>query len=124
MARADRGNFIRFAVTPVAQTGELLQGQKVYSAYSDEIAYSTGIDDVLNQQLRFYPNPVRDILYLENLNQVKQIQLFDLSGRAVLAVQTPNNSVNLNMNALKNGMYILVFELEDGSRLSKKILKQ
>jgi len=124
LARADRGNFIRFAVTPVAQTGELLQGQKVYSAYSDEIAYSTGIDDVLNQQLRFYPNPVRDILYLENLNQVKQIQLFDLSGRAVLAVQTPNTTVNLNLNSLKTGIYILVFELEDGSRLSKKIVKQ
>ncbi|PCH70036.1 MAG: alpha-amylase [Bacteroidales bacterium] len=124
LVRADRGNFIRFSVTPVAQTGGLLQGNVVYSSYSEEIAYSTGINDILNEELRLYPNPVRDILHLENLKQVNRLQLFDLSGKAIIVVNTPNESANLNLNSISKGTYILVFEMEDGSQLSKKIVKQ
>ncbi|MFA9372077.1 MAG: alpha-amylase family glycosyl hydrolase [Labilibaculum antarcticum] len=124
LVRADRANFIRFSVTPVAQTGDLLQGETIYSSYSEEIAYSTGINDILNQELRMYPNPVRDILHLENLKQVNRLQLFDLSGKAIMALNMPNESANLNLNNLTKGTYILVFEMEDGSQLSKKIVKQ
>ena len=124
LVRTDRGNFIRFSVTPAAQTGELLQGEAIYSSYSEEITYSTGINDVLNQELRLYPNPVRDILHLENLKQVNRLQLFDLSGKAITVVNTPNESANLNLNSLTKGTYVLVFEMEDGSKLSKKIVKQ
>ena len=124
LVRADRGNFIRFSVTPVAQTGELLQGDIVYSAYSEEITYSTGINDILNKELRLYPNPVRDILHLQNLKQVNKLQLFDLSGKAIIAVTMPNESADLNVNNLTTGTYILIFEMEDGSQLSKKIVKQ
>ncbi|PKQ61123.1 hypothetical protein BZG02_16905 [Labilibaculum filiforme] len=120
----DRANYVRFSVTPVALTGELLTGNIVYSSYSEEIAYSTGINDVLNKELRLYPNPVRDILHLENLKQVNRLQLFNLSGKAITAVNMPNESADLNLNHLAKGTYILIFEMEDGSQLSKKVIKQ
>ena len=101
-----------------------MQGDIVYSAYSEEITYSTGINDILNKELRLYPNPVRDILHLQNLKQVNKLQLFDLSGKAIIAVTMPNESADLNVNNLTTGTYILIFEMEDGSQLSKKIVKQ
>lgn len=123
LKRADCGDFIHFSVTPFAQTG-LLQGNIAYSTYSEEISYSTGIEDVLNQKLLMYPNPVRDILHLKNLTQVNRLQLFDLSGKAIMAVYMPNESVELNLNSISEGIYIIVFEMEDGSQLTKKIVKQ
>lgn len=120
----DRNKYIRFSVIAVAQTGELLQANKIYCAYSDQIAISTGINDILSQELRIYPNPVRNILYLENLKQVKKLQLFNLSGKELLNFTFPNESLHLNLNDLTKGIYLLVFELEDGSKLSKKIIKQ
>ncbi|WP_461631559.1 T9SS type A sorting domain-containing protein [Labilibaculum euxinus] len=82
--------------------------------------YTTGINDILNKELRLYPNPVRDILHLQNLKQVNKLQLFDLSGKAIIAVTMPNESADLNVNNLTTGTYILIFEMEDGSQLSKK----
>jgi len=124
LVRDDRGNFVRFSVIPFAASGELLQGDIVYSSYSDEISYSTGIDDVLKKELRLYPNPVRDILHLENLKDVKTLYLFNTSGKAIVSVNMPNASTELNLRNLASGVYILIFELEDGSKLSKKIIKQ
>lgn len=124
LLRPDRANFIRFSVTPVAQTGKLLQGNKVYSSYTEEIAYSTGIDDVLKKELKLYPNPVHELLYIENLKMVKRLSLYDLSGKIVLSVNTPNASATLNLRGLNSGIYLLNFEMEDGSKLTRKIVKQ
>jgi 1,4-alpha-glucan branching enzyme len=119
----DRTHFIRFSVTPVAQTGELLQGQMVYSDYSDEIDYSTGIDDILSKELRMYPNPVRNMLYLENMKDVESIQLFNVIGKSIQAVNAPNRNMSIDMSNLETGMYIIIFKLTDGSKLSRKIIK-
>lgn len=124
LVRADRANFIRFSVTPVAQTGELLTGNIVYSLYSDEIAYSTGIDDVLAKELKLYPNPVNDILHLANLNNVRQIRIYSLNGKAIKAIASPDSSEEVNLGNLGSGMYLFVFELEDGTRLTRKVMKK
>jgi hypothetical protein len=108
----------------VAQTGELLTGNIVYSAYSDEISYSTGIDDVLAKELKLYPNPVNDILHLANLNKVKQIRVYNLNGRAIKAIDSPNTNEDLNLGNLASGMYLFVFQLEDGSTLTRKVMKK
>ena len=124
LTRADRGNFVRFSVTPVAQTGELLTGNKVYSSYSIEIDYSTGIDNVLDRELKLYPNPVQDMLYLDNLNNVNQIKIYSSNGAMVKIVSKPNQKEDLNLGYLSNGMYLIIFEMEDGSQLTRKLIKQ
>ncbi|RKE02570.1 alpha-amylase family glycosyl hydrolase [Marinifilum flexuosum] len=124
LLNADGGKYIRFAVTPVAQTGELLTGNKAYSNYTDVIAFTTGIDDILEKELKLYPNPVKDILYLSNLKGVDQIKIYSLSGRMVRTIGTPNRSEEINLSNLASGMYLFIFEMEDGSRLTKKVIKK
>ncbi|NOU60360.1 alpha-amylase family glycosyl hydrolase [Marinifilum caeruleilacunae] len=124
LARADRANFVRFSVTPVAQTGELLTGNTVYSAYTDEIAYSTGIDDVLAKELKLYPNPVKDILHLANMNQVSNVHIYTANGMLVRSIAAPNSSEEINLGNLASGTYLMVFEMEDRSKLTRKIIKQ
>ena len=124
LLNADGGKYIRFAVTPVAKTGELLTGNKVYSNYTDVIAFTTGIDDILETELKLYPNPVKDILYLSNMNHVKSIHVYTIQGKAVKTITSPNSSEEINLSSLANGTYLMVFELEDKSKLSRKIIKQ
>ncbi len=124
LINADGGKFIRFAVTPVAQTGELLTGNTAYSMYTDEIIIPTGINDILEEELKMYPNPVKDILHLSNLKGVDQIKVYSLNGRIVRTIGTPNTSEELNLSNLASGMYLFVFEMEDGSKLTKKVMKQ
>ncbi|MFT5748841.1 MAG: 1,4-alpha-glucan branching enzyme [Ancylomarina sp.] len=124
ITRDDAGKHLRFSVTPVATSGNLLNGKKVYSDYSQAIDYSTGIEDVLEEELRIYPNPVIDLLHLDNLKQVKRISIFSLTGRSILYKEAPDSNEVLNMRHLNQGIYILILDMEDGSRLTRKVIKQ
>jgi glycosidase len=123
ISRDDVGRYIRFSVTPVATSGELLTGNKVYSSYSQAIDYSTGIEDVVDEELIVYPNPVIDLLHLDNLKQVKRINLYSLTGKIILYKNNPDSNEIINLSHLSQGIYLIVFHLEDGSKLTKKVVK-
>tara|TARA_R110001583_G_scaffold1202_5_gene10062 strand:- start:17669 stop:20740 length:3072 start_codon:yes stop_codon:yes gene_type:complete len=124
ISRDDVGRYIRFSVTPVATSGNLLNGEKIYSDYSQAIDYSTGIEDILDEELRIYPNPVIDLLHLDNLKHVKRINLYSLTGKTILYKKNPDSNEILNLSHLNQGVYIMVFDLDDGNKLTKKIIKQ
>ena len=122
--RNDAGKHLRFSVTPVANTSEFPTGKKVYSAYSQAIDYATGIEDVLDKELRIYPNPVIDLLHLDNLKQVKRVNLHSITGKTILYKNVSNSNEVLNIGHLSQGIYILILDLEDGSRITRKVIKQ
>lgn len=124
ITRQDVGRYLRFSVTPVAISDELPTGSKVYSAYSEQIDYSTGIEDVVDEELNIYPNPVQNMLHLDNLNQVKRVSLYSLTGKTILYKNNPNSNEILDLSHLNQGIYIIVFDFQDNSRLSRKFIKE
>ena len=66
--------------------------------------------------LSVYPNPTSNTLYLSNTgkNFVKQIQILDATGKEVkdLAIQG-NTTVEIDVNTLRNGIYILRINAEN-----------
>jgi hypothetical protein len=84
----------------------------------DDIALvdATGLneDPVRDLGLRFYPNPARDILYLQ-LNpeglQMLNLQILDLSGRDVLPAMSTTGSVasgmEISLGNLPSGTYVI-----------------
>ncbi len=124
IARQDVGRYLRFSVTPVAISDELPTGSKVYSAYSEQIDYSTGVEDVVDEELNIYPNPVQNMLHLDNLNQVKRVSLYSLTGKTILYKNNPNSNEILDLSHLNQGIYIIVFDFQDNSRLSRKFIKE
>jgi 1,4-alpha-glucan branching enzyme len=124
ISRDDVGRYVRFAVTPVATSGDILTGNKVYSDYSQQIDYATGIEDIVDGELSIYPNPVNDLLHLDNLKQVKRINLYNLSGKIIIYKHNPDSNEILDLSFLNQGIYIIVFDLEDGSQLTRKVIKQ
>ena len=119
----DAGKHLRFSVTPVANTTELPTGIKVYSSYSQAVDYPTGIEDVLDKELSIYPNPVEDLLHLDNLKQVKRISLYSIAGKSILYKEAPDSNEVLNLSHLNKGIYLITFELEDGTKLTRKVVK-
>jgi hypothetical protein len=83
----------------------------------------TGIANsiALNTTIRFYPNPASNKLILENdLNTTTSFQLFDISGRLMLAGEFVG-STSLNLSSLKEGVYLMEFESLNG-KVSKKLV--
>lgn len=76
-------------------------------------------DDVLNKEIKLFPNPTSGILYL-NSNENYEITIFDLKGQTVLTTRTVEGK--LDVSGLKDGLYLLRAKKNNQIVVSQKIL--
>jgi pimeloyl-ACP methyl ester carboxylesterase len=90
--------------------------------YIFNITTSLGVNENELNQISYYPNPVKDILTIDNFNFTKA-SIYSILGQLLdVRVNTTNsNTTQLNMSNYTNGMYILVLENENGSKTIKVI---
>lgn len=78
--------------------------------------------------VKVYPNPVPDILVIENQSSEMKdivIRLFDISGKMLLKQGIGENISNLNMQAFRPGNYMLkVYSANDTPVRTFKIIKE
>ncbi|MDR1737810.1 MAG: T9SS type A sorting domain-containing protein, partial [Candidatus Symbiothrix sp.] len=82
----------------------------VTATYKD----ATSIDEISLNEIRIYPNPVKDELHInfpsfENLESLNA-QIYDISGRTVGALRatpTDNGTAAINVSNLSSGVYFL-----------------
>lgn len=84
---------------------------------------TTGIDDADNSGFAVlaYPTPVKDMMTVEITNGAKnaKLQIADLSGRHVRAMDIENGKATLDMNGFTPGIYIIKYTDEIRSTMSK-----
>lgn len=107
-----------------------------YSAYKKLVYYKKGniefgtplsSEDFQfeNENFRVYPNPFIDEINLEGFepNEIKTIEVFDVSGKVLLQVP-PNLAGNsINLYSIPKGIYFLKVGLKNGNTFNKKIVK-
>ena len=71
--------------------------------------------------LGIYPNPTSNVLNIAGWMNIKQMQLFDVSGRILLEIKP---QAILNISTLLKGNYILKVQMKSGEVLMEKIMKQ
>jgi len=83
-----------------------------------------GIDDNLsNSQIKAYPNPVNDKLYLNNNTSKKvQVKIYAILGNLIFDKNLNTKTDFIDLSELKSGTYFAAFST-DNSRLVKKIIK-
>ncbi|RLB03004.1 MAG: hypothetical protein DRG59_12225, partial [Deltaproteobacteria bacterium] len=68
-------------------------------------------------QIQIFPNPANDILTIEgnfNLEEIKKITIFDVSGRIIKPlVCSKNKNIQLNISQLSSGIYFIKVVTED-----------
>lgn len=70
--------------------------------------------------INVYPNPVKDILSIESVNNLKGISIYDITGHVVYenrAVNTTNTTVNFS--ELAGGIYLVHLLTEKGTKIVK-----
>jgi len=73
----------------------------------DGIDLITGLNVILQDKVEIFPNPVSDILYVQQSGiKEYEINLYNLEGKLVL---TEKNKGEINVNKLVDGSYILEF---------------
>jgi Secretion system C-terminal sorting domain len=121
---ADSGKYIAFEVTPVAATGIPLIGDPVRKWSSAKVISSLGIHENNSVSIRFYPNPVGDMLYIENLGSIEKIEIYNIVGEKMLSLpDTRTRKISLNTSNLKTGVYLIKFYGHDMGSSTLKFIK-
>ena len=67
-----------------------------------------------------YPNPTKDLIYIESNNTINAVKIFDTLVRLVLEQNNPSNQIDVSN--LSSGLLFVQIEIDNGS-LSKKVIK-
>ena len=72
--------------------------------------------------ISIYPNPSSDVINIVGWNTIRQMQLYDVSGKKINEWQQPQPTINLSK--IGNGIYILKAQLKTGEIVEQKIIVQ
>lgn len=107
-----------------------------FNAYSIADQYSLFLDDISITQgslgtsevnasknnVKVYPNPFTDVLNIADVSKVKFISIMDVSGKLVKTIDKPANA--LHLGDLSAGMYLVILNMNDGSKQTIKAMKK
>ncbi|WP_294328097.1 T9SS type A sorting domain-containing protein [uncultured Chryseobacterium sp.] len=74
------------------------------------------------KEIKVYPNPFTDTLNISDISKVQSVSVVDLAGRVVKTIEKPTSQ--LQLTDLRQGMYLVILNLKDGSRQVVKSIKK
>jgi len=89
-----------------------------------ELSAALGTGEIVTKEkgIKVYPNPFADVLNISDVMNVKSISIVDIAGRLVKTIEKPNSA--LQLGDLKSGMYIVILNMNDGSKQTVKTIKK
>jgi hypothetical protein len=107
-----------------------------FNAYSDADQNHLFVDDISvtasllattetsakKNEINAYPNPFTDVLNISNIKNVKSISVMDIAGRLIKNIESPSSA--LHLGDLKQGVYLVVLNMNDGSKQTIKAIKK
>jgi len=91
---------------------------------AEDIWGTLGIDDIVFQALKVFPNPANEhtIFIQSNASIIKNVALYNLTGQQILTKNNPQKNNNqIILDNLPSGFYVLKINSEKGS-ISEKII--
>ncbi|AKK73591.1 hypothetical protein OK18_14150 [Chryseobacterium gallinarum] len=73
-------------------------------------------------EIKAYPNPFTDVLSISDAAKVKSVSIVDASGRVAKIIENPSSA--LHLEDLRQGMYLVVLNMKDGSKQTIKAIKK
>ena len=80
---------------------------------------SVGINDIKTNNMSISPNPVKDYLFVNGIEQIVKATIYTINGSLVQNINTQDNKINVSN--LSQGMYILVVQTDKGITQNKFI---
>ena len=78
---------------------------------------------VLESESTFiYPNPSDGLVFIDGLEEVELLEVYDISGKRVVRQVVNNSSLQLDLQSLSDGMYLAHLYTEEGVIIEKLIL--
>lgn len=94
-----------------------------YYGQVEDYTLETGtlsVSDVEKESVKFYPNPVKDILTVSSSKKIDSISIYNAVGQLVVSNKARNT---INMSALATGIYLVKINV-DGQTQTSKVIKK
>jgi surface protein len=83
----------------------------------------TSIDNLSTDNIKVYPNPFQNTINITNASNAKRVVITNVVGKVVMVVdlnKVPNPVIETN---LPSGMYLVTLIANDGSRVTRKMVR-
>lgn len=80
-------------------------------------------ENLLNENtVKAYPNPFSDVLNISDISKVRSISIVDISGKLIKTIEKPSTTIQLQ--ELKSGIYVVILNMNDGTKQTIKVIKK
>lgn len=119
-------------VNPLLADMPLANGQTYYAVIiggngCPSLPFAVTVDVYLSNdqfdknELKYFPNPVDDILTISYTEMITQIEVFDLLGKRVKTLQASENEVKVDLSNLPSGTYLVQLKTDTKQQFIKII---
>lgn len=78
-----------------------------------------GINEVIDNSVKMYPNPVKDYLSMEAESVILNAVVYSLNGQRIISQVNGTKSLQMDVSALTPGTYVVIITTEKGIRQMK-----
>lgn len=71
----------------------------------------------------FYPNPVKDYLFIDSPDMIDSVQLYDISGKLLMDAPVNNKKTSIFMGVFKSGIYFVTVQVGERQQSLRIILE-
>lgn len=100
--------------------------ESFWSQYVEEsiawLWHEYSILGIAPQEVNIFPNPVVEDLYIHSKQKIRSVRIYNTIGRCVKREDFYGNGIS--MDSLNPGLYVVKVSLEDGTWVTKKMIKQ
>jgi hypothetical protein len=79
-----------------------------------EMVTNTGINEIIQNNLKVYPNPATESLNITSAHDFSAIIITDVNGRVIYTSEVNNKQATIDIRTMSNGVYLL--QIMDSSR--------
>jgi hypothetical protein len=112
------GDTITTVIVVMAENGNQMEYE--VTVYPFIIETSIRPNEVEKLNVKLYPNPASDMIYIESMEEITQVTVYNAIGRVVLDQSFRNsNRIQVNLGELIPGMYMIKVDGLEHSNMTK-----
>ncbi len=112
------GDTITTVIVVTAENGAIMEYEVTVYPYVSETSIEP--DEVEKLNVKLYPNPASDMIYIESMEEITQVTVYNAIGRVVLDQSFRNsNKIQVNLGSLIPGMYMIRVDGLERSTMTK-----
>jgi hypothetical protein len=111
----DSSAFQAFGICPIQAI--------IDTSSSDSLDSGVVSVELLEENIEIYPNPAKDVLNINSAFAIKEVEIYDALNRLVEKQKSNDKNIQLNLNNLSKGSYIVNIKTAKGSVKKKLIVE-